>query len=306
MEKITLKVEENKDKVRLDSFIEKEINHLSRSRIQKLLEDKMILVNDKYEKASYKVRVDDQISIDIPDLKEISALPEKIDLNIVYEDKDIIVINKQKGLVTHPAPGTQDGTLVNALLYHCKDLSGIGGSLRPGIVHRIDKDTTGLLVVAKNDLAHQDLAKQIHDKKAKRFYKAIVIGNMTEDSGIINKPIDRNPKDRKKMAVVLGGREAITKWQVIERFGKFTLIELELETGRTHQIRVHLAYIKHGVIGDQVYGPDVKIPVKLQGQALHAYKLILNHPVTKQDMTFLAEEHEEFNKLLDYLRKNNK
>ena len=306
MENINITVNQDKAKLRLDIFLEQEVESLSRSRIKKLVEDKMILVNNKHEKVSYKVNTEDLITITIPELKEISAKPQKIDLDIIYEDKDLIVINKPKGLVTHPAPGSEDGTLVNALLYHCQDLSGIGGALRPGIVHRIDKDTTGLLVVAKNDLSHQYLAKQIHDKKAKRFYKAIVIGNFLEDSGVINQPIDRNPKDRKKMAIVLGGREAITKWQVIERFGRFTLLELELETGRTHQIRVHLSYIKHGIIGDEVYGPEMKIPVKLHGQALHAYKLILNHPSTKEDMTFLAPEHDEFNKLLEYLRKNNK
>ncbi len=304
MEKITLTVNQDQSKVRLDIFIESNIQSLSRSRVKKLVEDGCILVNNKLEKVSYKVIPDDVITIKIPELKEISAKPQKIYIDIIFEDKDIIVVNKPKGLVTHPAPGSEDNTLVNALLYHCKDLSGIGGALRPGIVHRIDKDTTGLLVVAKNDLSHQNLAKQIHDKQAKRFYKAVVIGNLIEDSGIINKPIDRNPKDRKKMAIVLDGREAITKWNVIERFGNFTLLELELETGRTHQIRVHLSYIKHGIIGDDVYGPDVKVPIKLQGQALHAYKLILNHPSTKEDMTFLAPEPEEFNKLVDHLRKN--
>ncbi|MFN8575566.1 MAG: RluA family pseudouridine synthase [Candidatus Sericytochromatia bacterium] len=303
MEKINIKVDSINENVRLDIFIESQIDKLSRSRIKTLIDDKMIFVNNKNQKASYKTKENDNIEINIPKLKEISAKPQDIRLDIVYEDKDIIVINKPKGLVTHPAPGSEDGTLVNALMYHCNDLSGIGGSLRPGIVHRIDKDTTGLLVVAKNDLAHQDLSKQISEKSAKRFYKAIVIGNFIEDEGIINKPIARNSKDRKKMAIDPEGREAITHWKVLERFGKFTLLELELKTGRTHQIRVHLAHIKHGIIGDDVYGPDIKIPVNLQGQALHAYKLILTHPITKEEMTFVANEPLEFKKLLDYVRK---
>lgn len=291
---------------RIDLFISEKISTLTRSRIQSLIEDEHILVNSKKTKSSYKTRELDEIEINIPELKEISTQPENIKLNIVYEDEDLIVINKPKGLVTHPSTGTPDGTLVNALLYHCKDLSGIGGHLRPGIVHRIDKNTTGLLMVAKNDFAHQELSKQIQDKTAKRFYKAIVIGNLKEDSGVINQPIDRNPKDRKRMAVINTGREATTIWTVLERFNKFTLLELELKTGRTHQIRVHLAYIKHGIIADDIYGPDIKIkiPVKLTGQVLHAYKLKFVHPRTKKELEFFAEEPEEFKKLLEYMRKN--
>jgi 23S rRNA pseudouridine1911/1915/1917 synthase len=303
---MNINVDKDQENIRLDVFIESKIQELSRSRIKTLIDESMILVNNKIQKPSYKTKENDLIEITIPELKEISAKPEKIELDIVYEDKDIIVINKPKGLVTHPAPGSEDGTLVNALMYHCKDLSGIGGSLRPGIVHRIDKNTTGLLVVAKNDIAHHDLAKQISEKTAKRFYKAIVIGNFSEDEGIIDKPIGRNSKDRKKMAIAVDGRDAITHWKVLERFGRFTLLELELKTGRTHQIRVHLSHIKHGIIGDDVYGPDAKISVNLQGQALHAYKLILKHPVSKEEMTFLAEEPQEFKKLLDYVRKNHK
>lgn len=306
MEKTNLQVQESQNNIRLDIFIESQIEELSRSRIKSLIDDNMIFVNGKPQKASYKTRVNDIIEISIPELKEISAKPENILLDIVYEDKDIIVINKPKGLVTHPAPGSEDGTLVNALMFHCKDLSGIGGSLRPGIVHRIDKDTTGLLVVAKNDIAHHDLSKQISEKTAKRFYKAVVIGNFTEDEGIIDKPIARNSKDRKKMAIAVDGRDAVTHWKVLERFGKFTLLELELKTGRTHQIRVHLAHIKHGIVGDEVYGPDLKIPVNLHGQALHAYKLILTHPVTKEEMTFTAEEPPEFKKLIEYIKKISK
>lgn len=303
MENYNFKIEQENSSIRIDSFISKQLPELSRSRVSNLIEQENILVNNKPTKSSYKVKIGDLIDINIPELKKISAEPENIFLDIVYEDNDLIIINKPKGLVTHPAPGTKDGTVVNALLYHIKNLSGIGGALRPGIVHRLDKDTSGLLMVAKNDFAHQNLSAQIQTKEAKRFYKALVIGNLTDDTGVINQPIDRNPRDRKKMAVVKDGREAITYWKVLERYNQFTLLELELKTGRTHQIRVHLAYIKHGIVGDEVYGPDIKVPVKLNGQALHAFKLILKHPRTNEEMTFLAEEPEEFKKLLDYMRK---
>lgn len=304
MENHTFNIQIDDINQRLDSLISEKITELSRSRVKILIDEENILVNEKPTKSSYKTRIDDVIKIIIPELKKISAEPENIKLNVVYEDEDLIIIDKPKGIVTHPAPGSKDGTLVNALLYHCDNLSGIGGALRPGIVHRLDKDTSGLLMVAKNDLAHQELSRQIQTKEAKRFYKAVVIGNFVEDHGIIDKPIDRNPKDRKKMAVSKDGREAVTLWNVLERFGQYTFLELELKTGRTHQIRVHLAYIKHGVIGDDVYGPDIKIPVKLNGQALHAYKLILKHPRTNQEMTFTSEEPQELKKLLNYLRKS--
>ncbi len=304
MENHTFNIEIDDINQRLDSLISEKIPELSRSRVKILIDEENILVNEKPTKSSYKTRIDDTIKIIIPELKKISAEPENIKLNVVYEDEDLIIIDKPKGIVTHPAPGSKDGTLVNALLYHCDNLSGIGGALRPGIVHRLDKDTSGLLMVAKNDLAHQELSRQIQTKEAKRFYKAVVIGNFVEDHGTIDKPIDRNPKDRKKMAVTRDGREAVTHWNVLERFGQYTFLELELKTGRTHQIRVHLAYIKHGVIGDEVYGPDIKIPVKLNGQALHAYKLILKHPRTNQEMTFNSEEPQELKKLLNYLRKS--
>jgi 23S rRNA pseudouridine1911/1915/1917 synthase len=294
---------ESDENTRIDTFLSVKLSSLSRSRVKSLIDEGNVLLNNKQVKSSYKVSLNDEILLTIPELKQISAEPQKITLDIIYEDDDLIVINKPKGLVTHPAPGSKDGTLVNALLYHCKNLSGIGGSLRPGIVHRLDKDTSGLLMVAKNDLAHQQLSKQIQSKEAKRYYKAIVIGNLIENEGIIDQPIARNPKDRKKMAVLKEGREAVTKWRVLERSGKYTLVELELKTGRTHQIRVHLAYIKHGIIGDEVYGPDIKIPVKLSGQALHAFKLAFKHPRTNAELEFTAEEPEEFKKLLDYIRR---
>lgn len=302
-EQIEIIVSEEDESKRLDVFVESNVESLSRSRIKKLVDEELILINNKIAKASLKVKAGDQIVITIPELKEISAKPQNIPIDIVYEDDDFAVINKAKGMATHPAPGSEDGTLVNALMFHLKNLSGVGGALRPGIVHRLDKDTTGLIVIAKNDMAHQSLSAQIQSKDAKRFYKAIAIGNFKEDTGIIDLPLDRNPKDRKKMAVVVGGREAVTHWRVLERFGTFTLVELELKTGRTHQIRVHLAHLKHGIVGDDVYGPDIKVPVKLHGQALHAYKLVLTHPRTKKEMEFIAEEPEEFKKLLDYMRK---
>ncbi|GIW21055.1 MAG: pseudouridine synthase [Candidatus Sericytochromatia bacterium] len=287
---------------RLDIFLAEKLD-LTRNRIQSLIEENNIKVNNLSTKSSYKVKLNDNISIFIPPLKELSVEPQNIPLNIVYEDEHIIVINKPKNFVVHPANGNEDNTLVNALLYHCKNLSGIGGTIRPGIVHRLDKDTTGLIVVAKSDIAHQSLSEQIKNKIAKRYYKAFVIGNVKDDTGVINKPIGRNPIDRKKMCVLENGKEAITYWKVLERFSnKYTLLELELKTGRTHQIRVHLSYIKHGILGDEVYGPNVKLPVKLNGQALHAYKLVLYHPLTNKLMEFKAEEAIELVKLQNYLR----
>lgn len=295
-------VDEYNTSKRLDIFLSEELE-LTRSRIQSLIEENNIKVNNSNTKASYKIRKNDIISIITPELKELSVKPQNIPLEIIYEDEYIVVINKPKNFVVHPANGNEDNTLVNALLYHCKNLSGIGGTIRPGIVHRIDKDTTGLLVIAKNDIAHKSLSEQIKEKIAKRFYKAIVLGNIKQEEGIINKPIGRNPIDRKKMAVIENGKEAITLWKVLERFNnKYTLLELELKTGRTHQIRVHLSYIKHGILGDEVYGPNIKLPIKLNGQALHAYKLMLYHPFTNKLMEFEAKEPLEFIKLQNYLR----
>lgn len=305
MEYKEILVEDSDLNKRLDSFLSEKLD-LTRSRIQNLIEENNIKINNSNTKSSYKLRKNDIVSITIPPLKEIQAQAQNIPLNIVYEDEHIIVINKPKNFVVHPANGNEDNTLVNALLYHCKNLSGIGGAIRPGIVHRLDKDTTGLLVIAKNDNAHQSLSQQIKDKSAKRYYKAFIIGNIKEDQGIIDQPIGRHPVDRKKMCVIENGKEAITYWNVLERFNnQYTFLELELKTGRTHQIRVHLAYIKHGILGDELYGPDIKIPVKLNGQALHAYKLILYHPVTNELMKFEIEEPLEFIKLRNYLKNIN-
>jgi len=303
MEEYKFTVEEKDINKRLDVYISEKIENLTRSRIQSIIDESCVLVNDKIARSSYKVKLLNEVFITIPEVKEMTAEPQKIDIEIIYEDEDLIIVNKPQGLVTHPSEGTKDGTLVNAILYHCKDLSGIGGVLRPGIVHRLDKDTSGLLMIAKNDFTHQELSKEIQSKEAKRFYKAIAIGNFKEDTGIVDKPIGRHPKDRKKMAIVKDGREAVTHWNILERFGDYTFVELELKTGRTHQIRVHLSSIGHGIIGDKEYGPDIKFPINLKGQLLHAYKLILRHPRTNEVLEFTAPEPKYFTKTLDYLKR---
>lgn len=287
---------------RLDKYLTEQIPDQSRSYIQKLLDDNFITVNGKSAKSNYKLRASDTITVEIPEAEELDIEPENIPLDIVYEDDDIIVINKPKGMVVHPAPGNWSGTLVNALMYHCGDsLSGINGEIRPGIVHRIDKDTSGLLVVAKNDRAHQSLAEQIQVHSAGRRYFAVVYGCPREETGTIQAPIARHPVDRKKMAVLAGGREAITHYQVLEHYQGYTLMKFRLETGRTHQIRVHMAHIGHPIIGDPLYGP-AKDKWKLQGQCLHAGELELTHPATGERMLFEAPLPEYFEKVLQKLR----
>ena len=281
------------------------IPELSRSYIQKLLSEGNILVNNTPVKSNYKLRLDDTISVTIPEPEDIDILPEDIPLDIVFEDEDILIVNKPKGMVVHPAAGHYTGTLVNAIIYHCKEqLSSINGVLRPGIVHRIDMDTTGLLVVCKNDLAHQSLAEQLKVHSITRKYYAIVYDNIVEDEGTINKPIGRHPTDRKKQTIDLrNGREAITHYRVLERLnGKYTLIECQLETGRTHQIRVHMSSIHHPILGDTVYGPD-KNPYHLQGQTLHAGVLGFQHPRTGNYVEFQSELPDYFEELLKQLRK---
>lgn len=286
------------DGERLDVFLTK-VSGQTRSQIQRLIDEHCVNVNGVEKKANHRLSIGDQITLSLPPPAPLEVPPEPIALDIVYQDADICVINKPKGMVVHPAPGNPSGTLVNALLYHLTDLSGIGGAIRPGIVHRIDKLTSGLLVVAKNDLAHASLALQIKEHTCRRTYLAIVEGNLVEDSGTVDAPIGRHPIDRKRMAVVKNGRNAITHWRVLERFGQFTLIEVSLETGRTHQIRVHMSYIKHPVAGDVVYGPS-KPKLKLDGQALHAYRLEFLHPRTGQALTFTAPAPEDF---IDALRR---
>ncbi len=274
----------------------------SRSFIQNLIHEGRILVNGQFRKANYKVQEDDVVEINYPESPETEVLPEDIELEIVYEDSDLLVVNKPQGLVVHPAPGAWSGTLVNALLFHTKKLSRINGVLRPGIVHRIDKDTSGLLVVAKNDEAHKILACQLKEHSTKRSYRAVIHGVLSEPSGTINAPIGRDPKDRKKMAVVFKNcKEAVTHYYVLERFLKFTEIRAVLETGRTHQIRVHFAYLKHPVLGDPFYGPK-KNPFGLGGQVLHAETLGFIHPRTGEKMQFTVEPPKSFTNVIAYLK----
>ena len=304
MEKYTLIAEAEDTGKRIDVFVSDNMDSLSRSMVQKLIENGEILVNDKNIKSNYKLRKGDFVSAVIPDPEVVDILAEDIPLEVLYEDDDIIVVNKPKGMVVHPAAGHFSGTLVNALMYHCKDnLSGINGELRPGIVHRIDKDTSGILVSAKNDNAHRELALQLADHSITRKYYAVCFNNLKEDGGTVNKPLGRNPKDRKKMAITeKGGRHAITHYTVLERFGKYTFIQAQLETGRTHQIRVHMSSIGHPLLGDFVYGPE-KQPFGINdGQVLHAGVLGFIHPTKKEYMEFSAPLPEGFEKLLEKLR----
>ena len=269
---------------RLDAYIAAETG-LSRTQAQRLIRDGAILLNGKCVKPNAITAEGDAIDISYPDPVITDVLPEDIPLHVLYEDADLLVIDKPQGMVVHPAPGHESGTLVNALLYHIRDLSGIGGELRPGIVHRIDRMTSGLLVVAKNDAAHRSLSDQFRDHSARRSYAALVDGNLKEDSGTIDAPIARHPVDRKRMTIHPKGREAVTHWRVAARYGEYTLLQIELETGRTHQIRVHLASKQHPVTGDEVYGRQ-KRPFGLEGQALHGYRLTFRHPTTGDQMKF--------------------
>lgn len=292
---------ENKGE-RLDKFIA-DNSDISRSYAAKLCEDGLVTVNEKQVEKKYKITGNEEITINLPPPEELAAKPENIPLNIVYEDNDVIVINKPQGMCVHPAPGNENGTMVNGLMYHCGDsLSAINGVIRPGIVHRIDKDTSGLIICAKNNESHLKLSDQLKERKAMRKYIALVNGNIKEDTGIINKPIGRNPSDRKKMAVVIGGREAITHFRVLERFGQYTLVECVLETGRTHQIRVHMASIGHSIVGDPLYGLK-KEKFSLNGQLLHAKTIGFIHPKTGQMMEFTSEIPEYFENILEKLRK---
>lgn len=296
--------EENKNE-RIDKFISENAEGISRSYGAKLCEDGLVKIGEINVGKNYKLKGGETISIDIPTPKELEVLPQNIPLDIVYEDNDVIVINKPQGMVVHPAAGNEDNTLVNALLYHCgNSLSAINGVIRPGIVHRIDKETSGLLVAAKNNDAHIKLSAQLKERKALRKYIALVNGNIKEDSGCINKPIGRSSADRKKMAVVANGREAITHYKVLERFGNYTLIECVLETGRTHQIRVHMTSIGHSIVGDKTYGIK-KEKFSLNGQLLHAQTIGFVHPSTGEMMEFSSELPEYFNDILSRLRNKN-
>lgn len=299
-ETITLTVDADNAGTRLDKFISENSN-LSRSHAAKLAEEKRILINGKEAVKKIKLADGDIITINIPEPEPMEAVPQDIPIDIVYEDNSVIVVNKPQGMVVHPAPGNPDGTLVNGLLFHCS-LSSINGVVRPGIVHRIDKDTSGLLVVAKNDEAHEKLSAQLKERKALRKYQCIVHGNIKEDEGTIDKPIGRHPVDRKKMSVVQGGRDAVTHYKVLERFGRYTLVECTLETGRTHQIRVHMASMGHSIVGDKVYGTG-KEPFKTNGQLLHAKTIGFVHPDTGELVSFDSQLPEYFEDVLKKLRK---
>lgn len=299
LEFLVLKYDEDK---RIDNFLNNNLEDVSRNRIQKLIEEKQVLVNNKSINKNYKIKENDKIIINIEEPKEIDILPENIPLNIVYEDEDVILVNKPQDMVVHPANGYYSHTLVNALMYHCKDnLSGINGVMRPGIVHRIDKDTSGILIVAKNDKAHQKLANQLEQHSMTRVYYAIVYNNLKNDKGVIDAPIGRHPIDRKKMAVTdKNSKRAVTHYEVLQRFNKYTFIKLKLETGRTHQIRVHMSYIGNPLLGDIVYGKE-KQPFKLFGQVLHAKVLGFVHPTTNKYMEFETELPQYFKDILKKL-----
>ncbi len=304
-------VQSSDAQTRLDTFISQN-SDLSRSGVAKLIDDEMVTVNGKPAQKRYAVREGDEICITLPELQSAKAKPQDIALDIVYEDKHLLVINKPKGMVVHPAAGNYEGTLVNALLYYCpNELSGINGEQRPGIVHRIDKDTSGLLVVAKTDEAHRGLSSQLESHSIRREYRALVNGGFSGDEGTVDLPIGRHPTDRKKMAVIRTqgpkARNAITHYRVLERFGKVSYLALELETGRTHQIRVHMSSLGHSLLGDEVYGGgnspfEKKHSNLLSGQCLHAKRLSFTHPITNEFMSFECDLPENFEKLLEILR----
>ena len=299
MEKIIV----DEENIRLDSYIAKKRKDLSRTMIQKLIEDGDVLVNGLTKKISYKVNFNDEISLNVPEPEKTDLKAQNIPIDIIYEDDDIIVVNKPKGLVVHPANGNPDGTLVNAIMAICKDsLSGIGGKIRPGIVHRLDKDTSGILVVAKNDKAHINLSKQIKDRKMKKIYIALVKGVVNENEATIDMPIGRSTKDRKKMAVRKDGKQAITHFKVLKRYQNYTLLEVKIDTGRTHQIRVHMAEIEHPVVGDIVYSKG-KNEFGVVGQMLHAKSLEFTHPSTGKKMHLEAELPQYFKEVIEKLDK---
>ena len=303
---MNIKINEDNVGKRIDSFIPLVQKEISRSMVQKLIEQKNIKVNGKETKHSYKLKLNDEIEITIPQAKEIDLKAQDIPLNVIYEDNDIIVINKPKGMVVHPANGNPDGTLVNAVMNLCKDsLSGIGGEIRPGIVHRLDKDTSGAIIVAKNDKAHIALSEQLKNHEVKKTYIALVRGIIKENEATINMPIARSKKDRKKMDVDKDGKEAITHFKVLGRYkNKYTLLQINLETGRTHQIRVHLSHIGYPIIGDEVYS-NGKNEWNVSGQCLHAWKLEFKHPITGKEISLEAEIPEYLKKIIKELEEEN-
>ena len=303
MEPIRLRASEESKNQRLDAFLASSLDGLTRSQAMRLIESGEVAVNGRAVSKSYKLAGGEDVAVTLPEPEPVEAVPQDIPLDVVYEDADVIVVNKPSGMVVHPAPGHPDGTLVNALLYHCAGtLSGIGGALRPGIVHRIDRDTSGLIIAAKNDAAHQYLSAQLADHTLARNYECIVVGALREDRGTVNAPIARHPTDRKRMAVVAGGREAVTHWEVIARYPGYTHVRCRLETGRTHQIRVHMAYIGHPILGDTVYGAKKEVP-GLTGQCLHAVGLRFLHPRTHEVVELSCPLPEEFTRMLQKIRK---
>lgn len=294
-----------KESCRLDVYLTRRLEEdVSRSRVAQLIRDGVITVNGKKVKTGYKLEAGDVVLYDIPEKKELAVVAEDIPLDIVYEDHDVIVVNKPRGMVVHPAPGTEEHTLVNALMAHCTDLSGINGVLRPGIVHRIDKDTSGLLLVAKTDVAHHSLTEQLKEHSVNRIYQGIVCGMVAEPEGIVDCPIGRHPSERKKMAVTeKNSKRAVTHYRVLERFPGHSLIECKLETGRTHQIRVHMKYIGYPLLGDPLYGKGAKPPFFFEGQALHAKTIGFVHPVSGEYMEFSAEPPDDMQAVLAELRK---
>lgn len=302
MEKINHIINDDQVNERIDKVLSSINQEWSRTQVQQWIKDGQVLVNGKKIKTNYKGSADDMIEITIPEPEELDVIPEDMNLDIYYEDKDVLVVNKPKGMVVHPAPGHLTGTLVNGLMHQCKDLSGINGVLRPGIVHRIDKDTSGLLMVAKNDYAHERLVNQLVEKTVTRKYRAIVHGNIPHDHGTIDAPIARDPKERQSMTVVDNGKHAVTHFQVLERFMDFTFVECQLETGRTHQIRVHMKYIGYPLAGDPKYGP--RKTLQIDGQALHAGILGFTHPRTEEYLEFEAPLPAYFEELLETLRNN--
>ena len=305
MEILTLQPNKEDAGTRIDAWLAANLEDMTRSAAQRLLEEGSVTKDGKALAKNYKLTGAETLEVSLPDPEPVDVVPQNIPLDIVFEDGDVIVVNKPKGLVVHPAPGHPDGTLVNALLYHCGDsLSGIGGELRPGIVHRIDRDTSGLIIAAKNDFSHQKLAAQLQDHTLARIYHCIVIGNLREDSGTIDAPIGRHHTDRKKMAVVANGRNAVTHWRVLERYQGFTYVECRLETGRTHQIRVHMAHTGHPILGDTVYGNKKPVP-GLQGQCLHAVGLRFLHPRSGEPVELHCGLSEEFEEQLRKLRAKN-
>ncbi|SDZ16840.1 ribosomal large subunit pseudouridine synthase D [Proteiniborus ethanoligenes] len=302
MEILEIFVDEE-DNERLDVYLSQEISDFSRSYIQKLIKDELVKVNNKVVKAKYIVNEGDHIKVHLPKPKKLDIEPENIPVEIIYEDDDIAIVNKPQGMVVHPAPGNYSGTLVNALLYHLNSLSNINGIIRPGIVHRIDKDTSGILMIAKNNLAHEELSKQLKEHTINRIYNAIVDGNIKEENGTINAPIGRHPIDRKKMTVTdSNSKEAVTHFKVLERFGQYTLIQAKLETGRTHQIRVHMNYINHPVTGDPVYGRKNQ-KFNTNGQLLHAKTIGFIHPRTKEYLEFDSVLPKHFMEIIHILKK---